>query len=124
MLPPFRAGLGGVVGNGKQYVSWVSLDDAISAVFHVLMNGELEGPVNICAPSPVTNRELTRALGRALRRPTIAPLPAPAARLAFGRMADETLLASTRAEPRRLLDSGYRFRHPRLDGALRHLLGT
>jgi len=123
MLPPFRAGLGGVVGSGEQFVSWISLDDAISAVLHVLMSEEVEGPVNVCAPNPVTNRELTRTLGRVLRRPTIAPLPAPAARLAFGQMAEETLLASTRARPGRLLETGYVFRHPRLDEALLHQLG-
>ena len=123
MLPPFRAGLGGVVGSGRQYLSWISLDDTISAALHVLMNDSLEGPVNLCAPHPVTNRELTRSLGRLLLRPTIAPMPAPAARLAFGRMADETLLSSTRAIPTRLLETGFRFRHPRLDGALEHLLG-
>jgi uncharacterized protein (TIGR01777 family) len=123
MLPPFRAGLGGVVGSGEQFVSWISLDDAISAVLHVLMGDGIEGPVNVCAPNPVTNRELTRTLGRALRRPTIAPLPAPAARLAFGQMAEETLLASTRARPARLIETGYTFRHPTLESALLHQLG-
>jgi uncharacterized protein (TIGR01777 family) len=124
MLPPFRAGLGGVVGSGEQYVSWVSLDDAISAILHLLMDDRLEGPINICAPEPVTNRELTRLLGEILRRPTIAPMPAPAARMAFGQMGEETVLASTRVKPARLLESGYRFRHPGLDTALRHLLGV
>ena len=124
MLLPFRAGLGGVLGSGKQYVSWVALDDLPGIVLHVLGNGDLRGPVNAVAPRPVTNREFTDALGRVLSRPTLFPVPAFALRLAVGEMADALLLASARVVSRRLEETGYRFRFPELSGALRHLLGT
>lgn len=123
MLPPFRAGLGGVIGSGKQYVSWVALDDLVGIVLHALVCGELSGPVNAVAPVPVTNRELTEALGKVLSRPTLLPVPAFALRLGMGEMADALLLASARVVPRRLEETGYRFRFPELGGALRHLLG-
>lgn len=123
MLPPFRAGLGGVIGSGKQYVSWVALDDLVGIVLHALQSGELRGPVNAVAPVPVTNRELTEALGKALSRPTLLPVPAFALRLAMGEMAAALLLASARVVPRRLEETRYRFRFPELHGALRHLLG-
>ena len=123
MLPPFRMGFGGVLGGGKQYVSWVALDDLPGIVLHVLSNGDLRGPVNAVAPRPVTNREFTETLGRVLSRPTPFPVPAFALRLAVGEMADALVLASTRVVPRRLEESGYRFRFPELHGALRHLLG-
>jgi hypothetical protein len=123
MLPPFRAGLGGVIGNGRQYVSWVALDDLVGIVLHALRSGELRGPVNAVAPVPVTNRELTEALGKVLSRPTLLPVPAFALRLAVGEMADALLLASARVVPRRLEETGYRFRFPELPAALRHLLG-
>jgi hypothetical protein len=123
MLPPFRAGLGGVIGDGRQYVSWVALDDLVGIVLHALQSGELRGPVNAVAPVPVTNRELTEALGKVLSRPTLLPVPAFALRLAVGEMADALLLASARVVPRRLEETGYNFRYPELGGALRHLLG-
>jgi uncharacterized protein len=123
MLPPFRMGAGGKLGSGKQYMSWVALDDAVGAIHHVLTNDVLKGPVNVVAPNSVTNFEFTQTLGRVLSRPTLAPVPAFAARLAFGEMADALLLASTRVEPAKLLNTGYRFRYPELEGALRHLLG-
>jgi len=123
MLPPFRAGLGGVIGSGRQYVSWVALDDLVGIVLHVLTREDLRGPVNAVAPVPVTNRELTDALGKVLSRPTLLPVPAFALRLAMGEMADALLLASARAVPRRLEETGYHFRFPELMGALRHLLG-
>ena len=123
MLPPFRAGLGGVIGSGRQYVSWIALDDLVGIVLHALQPGELHGPVNAVAPRPVTNRELTGALGKALSRPTLLPVPAFALRLAVGEMADALLLASARVVPRRLEETGYRFRFPELPAALRHLLG-
>jgi hypothetical protein len=123
MLPPFRAGFGGVLGNGRQYVSWVALDDLPGIVLHILANGNLQGPVNAVAPRPVTNRDFTAALGKVLSRPTPFPVPAFALRLAAGEMADALLLASTRVVPRRLEETGYRFRFPELHGALRHLLG-
>jgi uncharacterized protein (TIGR01777 family) len=123
MLLPFRMGVGGVIGNGKQYMSWIALDDVIGAVQHALVTDTLRGPVNAVAPYPVTNREFTKTLGRVLRRPTLLPVPALAVRLALGEMADELLLASTRVEPKRLQATGYSFRHPELESALRHVLG-
>jgi uncharacterized protein (TIGR01777 family) len=123
MLLPFKMGAGGVIGSGQQYMSWIALDDSIGAMHHALITESLCGPVNAVAPHPVTNREFTKTLGRVLRRPTLVPLPAFAARLAFGEMADALLLASTRVEPARLLESGYAFRYPDLTSALRHLLG-
>ena len=123
MLPPFRLGAGGRIGSGRQYMSWIALDDAVGAIHHALTNDSLVGPVNAVAPSPVTNAEFTRALARVLRRPAVAPLPAFAARLAFGEMADALLLAGQRVLPARLQASGYAFRFPDLEGALVHLLG-
>jgi uncharacterized protein len=123
MLPPFRLGLGGVIGGGAQWMSWIALDDAIGAIRHALTADVLRGPVNAVAPTPVTNAEFTRALGRVLGRPTVLPLPAFAARLALGEMADELLLGSLRVVPARLQASGYRFRQPTLEGALRATLG-
>ena len=122
MLPVFRAGLGGVLGSGRQFVSWVSLDDLPGIVLHALSLEELHGPVNAVAPFPVTNRELTEALGKVLSRPTLLPVPAFALRLALGEMADALLLGGARVVPRRLEETGYRFRFPELYGALRHLL--
>ncbi len=123
ILPPFRAGLGGVIGGGRQYVGWVALDDLPHIVLHALQCGDLSGPVNAVAPRPVTNREFTGALGKALSRPTPLPVPAFALRLAVGReMADALLLASARVVPRRLEKTGYRFRFPELGAALRHML--
>ncbi len=123
MLPLFRAGLGGVIGGGRQYVSWVALDDLPLIILHALQCGDLSGPVNAVAPRPVTNREFTEALGRALSRPTPLPVPAFALRLAVGNeMADALLLASSRVVPRRLEETGYRFRFPELSAALHHLL--
>lgn len=123
MLTPFRLGVGGVVGSGKQYMSWVALDDVLGTIHHALMTETLHGPVNVVAPQPVTNQEFTRTFGQVLRRPTLLPLPAFVARLAFGEMADALLLASTRVMPEHLLAAGYPFRYPALEGALRHLLG-
>lgn len=124
MLPLFRAGLGGVIGGGRQYVSWVSLDDLAGIVLHALAREDLRGPVNAVAPRPVTNREFTGELGKALSRPTPLPVPAFALRLAVGReMADDLLLASARVLPRRLEETGYPFRHSAIREALRDLLG-
>ncbi|MFB3126914.1 MAG: TIGR01777 family oxidoreductase [Candidatus Acidiferrales bacterium] len=123
MLLPFRLGVGGKIGSGRQYMSWIGIDDVVGVIHYALTTDELRGPVNAVAPNPVTNREFTKTLGRVLSRPTIFPMPAFAARLAFGEMADELLLASTRVKPARLQNSGYYFHHPRLEDALRHLLG-
>jgi uncharacterized protein (TIGR01777 family) len=123
MLPPFRMGVGGKVGDGKQYMSWIALDDVMGAIHHVLITDRLIGPLNAVAPNPVTNSEFTKTLGRVLSRPTLFPVPAAAARIAFGEMADALLLASARVIPARLVETGYQFRYPELEGALRHLLG-
>ena len=123
MLGPFKMGLGGVIGTGQQYMSWIALDDLVGVIHHALVTESLHGPVNAVAPQAVTNREFTKTLGRVLGRPTLLPLPTFAARLAFGEMADALLLASTRVEPARLQETGYVFRYPELEGVLRHLLG-
>ena len=122
MLLPFRIGLGGVIGSGKQYMSWVSIDDVIGTIQHIIANEAVRGPVNLVSPNSVSNREFTKTLGQVLNRPTIFPMPAFAARIAFGEMADELLLSSTRVIPKKLMDSGYEFRHPELGGAFEHLL--
>ena len=123
MLRPFKCGVGGRTGNGRQYWSWISLNDAVRAVYHSLTTDSLVGPVNAVAPDPVTNAEFARTLGRVLSRPTFLPLPAFAARFLLGEMADALLLASTRVHPKRLLETGFQFRQPTLESALRHLLG-
>lgn len=123
MLLPFKLGLGGKVGTGKQYWSWIAIDDLLGIIHFALTTDSLKGPVNAVSPKPVTNLEFTRTLGRVLGRPTIFPMPAFAARLAFGEMAEELLLGSTRVEPAKLAAAGYQFRYPELEGALRHLLG-
>ena len=124
MLTPFRLGVGGVIGNGRQYMSWVTLDDAAAALGHLLAADTVMGPVNVVAPAPVTNREFTATLGRVLRRPAVFPVPGFMARLAFGEMAEALLLASARVKPEKLLDSGYAFRHGSLTEGLRHVLGA
>jgi uncharacterized protein (TIGR01777 family) len=123
MLTPFKLGAGGVIGGGRQYMSWIALDDVVSAIHFALTHEILRGPVNGVAPNPVTNRSFTQTLGRALSRPILFPMPAFAARLALGEMADALLLAGARVLPARLLESGFVFRYPDLEGALRHLLG-
>jgi uncharacterized protein len=122
MLTPFKLGVGGKVGDGRQYMSWVTLDDAVGAIYHALLKEDLRGPINVVAPRPVTNLEFTKTLGRVLSRPTVLPAPAFALRLAFGEMADALLLSSMRVEPLRLKESGYTFKYPELEGALKSLL--
>ena len=119
MLTPFRLGIGGVVGSGRQYWPWLEIEDAVGIVEHALGDASLDGPVNAVAPAPATNREFTAALGRALHRPAVMPLPAFALRLALGEMSS-LLLESARVVPERLRQAGYRWRHPDLDEALRH----
>ena len=123
MLFPFRMGVGGRLGSGQQFMSWVALDDVVEAIAYALQTDSLHGAVNGVAPQPVTNLEFTKTLGRVLGRPTILPTPAAAVRLLFGEMADALLLASARVVPRALERSGYGFRYPQLEHALRHLLG-
>jgi hypothetical protein len=122
MLLPFRLGLGGIVGNGRQYWSWISQKDAAASILHALEDQTLAGPVNAVSPTPCTNREFTKTLGQVLHRPTLLPLPAFAARLAFGEMAQGLLLASARVLPAKLEASGFRFQHRLLDEALRDCL--
>lgn len=122
MLTPFKLGLGGKVGNGRQVMSWVSLQDLVNMLLFVMTDPGLSGPVNMVAPNPVTNAEFTKALGRALKRPTIAPLPVFAARLMFGEMADELLLTSTRVAPTVLQAAGYAFLHHEIDAGMRAVL--
>lgn len=123
MLPPFKLGLGGVIGSGRQYFSWIALDDLVSAIVFALETESLVGPVNAVAPGAVTNRQFTKTLGRVLGRPTIFPMPAFAARLAFGEMADEMLLGGVRVAPHELTAANFQFALPTLEPALRHLLG-
>jgi uncharacterized protein (TIGR01777 family) len=123
MLPIFKLGGGGKIGSGRQYWPWVAIDDTVGAVLHALVANSLEGPVNVVAPDPPTNLQYTRTLGRVLNRPTVFALPAPIAHVALGQLADELLLASQLVEPAKLEESGYEFRYPELEGALRHLLG-
>lgn len=123
MLLPFKMGLGGVLGAGDQYMSWIALDDLLGIFLKGLTDGSMAGAVNAVAPGAVTNREFTKTLGSVLKRPTIFPMPAFVARLAFGEMADALLLASTRVDPRVLQNEGYAFAYPELEGALRRVLG-
>ncbi len=122
MLPPFRLGLGGPIGSGKQWTSWVALDDLCAAIAFLLQNDAAKGPYLCVSPKPVTNRDFAKALGRAVHRPALLPVPAFALRLLFGEMADAVLLSSQRAMPRRLLDAGFRFAHEDVDDALRSVL--
>jgi uncharacterized protein (TIGR01777 family) len=122
LLTPFKLGLGGKIASGRQYWSWVALPDVTAAFVHAVENDSLRGPVNVTSPNPVRNADFTKALGRALHRPTIFPMPAFAAKFALGEMAEAMLLASQRAEPSKLAASGYRFKHPELDGALAAVL--
>ncbi len=122
MLLPFKMGLGGRLGTGRQYMSWIALDDAVAALAHVIQDESLCGPVNVVAPEPQRNADFTRELGRVLRRPTPFPIPAFALRLALGEMADEALLASQRVSPQKLLASDFHFAYPRLVDALRRAL--
>jgi len=122
MLPPFRMGLGGKIGSGKQWMSWIALDDVISGLEFALANDSLRGPVNFVAPNPVTNAEFTKTLGKVLSRPTLFPIPAFGVRLLFGEMADALLLSSQRVEPERLTATGYEFQYTQLEAALRHAL--
>ena len=122
MLPIFKLGLGGHIGNGRQYMSWITLDDEIGGIIHALNNDSISGPINLSAPNPVTNRDFTHALARALRRPAVFPVPAFALRMAFGEMADAALLSSTRALPDKLIASGYSFIYTDLEAALRQII--
>ncbi len=123
MLPVFLAGLGGRFGSGRQWMSWISIDDLVGAYYHAILDQRCNGPLNAVAPEPVTNAEFTATLAKVLQRPAILPVPGAALKLAFGAMAQEALLSSARVEPVRLHDAQFWFRHERLEAALRHVLG-
>lgn len=123
MLTPFKLGGGGIIGSGEQWMSWIALDDVISGLYHCMQEESLSGPVNLVAPNPVTNYDFTKTLGKVLWRPTIFPMPSFAARMLFGQMADELLLASARVHPTRLQSTAYDFQYAELENALRHVLG-
>jgi uncharacterized protein len=123
MLPPFKLGVGGPVAGGRQYVPWVHLDDVAGALAFCLHSPEASGPVNVCAPEPVTNKELSKALGRVLRRPALLPVPGLAVQLLYGEMA-QVVTTGARIVPARLLELGYSFRRPELEDALREATGS
>jgi uncharacterized protein len=122
MLTPFRMGIGGRVGSGKQWMSWIALEDVVNGLKFLIADKPVQGPVNFVAPNPVTNAEFTKTLGRVLSRPTLFPVPAFGARLVFGELADALLLSSQRVEPSVLEDKGFLFSWPTLEPALRHVL--
>jgi hypothetical protein len=125
MLPPFKLGLGGKLGTGTQYQSWITLDDEVDVILRALVDGSVVGPLNATTPRPVTNAELSTAIARAVHRPCVLTVPKTALRLAFGaEMADEVLLSGQRALPAALTAIGYTFRHPHLDEALRHVIAV
>lgn len=124
MLPAFRVGLGGPVGSGNQYFSWIALDDAIKAILHILAKPNLAGPVNVTSPTPVTNREFAKTLGKVLGRPAVVTVPSFALRIAFGTEGAAMLQSGQRVVPVRLLESGFRFCYDTLEPALRHLLAA
>jgi uncharacterized protein (TIGR01777 family) len=123
LLTPFKMGMGGKVGSGKQYISWIALDDAVSAITTAIKDESIHGPLNVVSPNPVTNEEFTKTLGHVLNRPTALAMPAFAARLAFGEMADEMLLVSQRVMPKRLNAAGFQFQYPELEPTFRRYIG-
>jgi uncharacterized protein len=124
MLPPFRLGIGGNMGNGRQWWSWIDLQDVVGAITHIIKTSSLHGAVNVVSPNPVTNAEFTKTLAAVLSRPAVFPMPGFMARLVLGQMADELLLASQRVEPAKLVASGYVFRQPNLRNSLQAMLRT
>ena len=123
MLVPFKLGLGGRTGDGRQWMSWIDVQDMVGAIQHILKNDGMRGPVNMVAPAPVTNAEFAKTLASVLWRPAIFPMPAFAAKLAFGEMGEELLLGSQKVEPGKLMSSGYLFRYRELRESLEGLLG-
>lgn len=120
MLMPFKLGLGGVVGNGKQWMSWISLDDHVRVIVYALENSNVRGAINSVSPDPVTNQEFTSVLGEVLYRPTFIPVPEFAVNLVFGEMGEALLLDSTRVMPKRLQEAGFEFKYPDLKKAIEH----
>ncbi len=123
MVLPFQLCLGGVIGDGKQYISWISIDDVIGIIYHTITHNDIDGAINAVSPNPVTNRDFTKTLGKVLNRPTLFPVPKFAADLAFGEMADETLFTSERVVSQKMEGTDYHFQYPELEGALRHQIG-
>ena len=123
MLVPFKFGLGGRLGKGSQYISWIALGDLIGGIYHLMFASDVSGAVNMVSPNPVTNSEFTSILGKVLNRPTVMPLPGPVVRLVFGEMGQSLLLDGARVQPSKLLDSGFQFLHPELGDALKTELG-
>ena len=122
MLTPFKMGVGGKIGDGRQWMSWIDVQDMVGAIHHILKSDLLQGPVNMVAPKPVTNAEFTKTLGSVLSRPAILPVPAFAVKLAFGEMGETVLLGSQRVEPTQLVMSGYPFRYSTLRASLENIL--
>ena len=122
MLLPFKMGLGGIIGNGKQYISWVTINDVVGIINHIIKNKNLKGPINIVSPNPVTNHNFTKTLGKILNRPTFFPLPAFLAKILLGEMAQELLLSSTKVIPSKLQKSGYIFKNATLKNAFKNML--
>ncbi len=122
MITPFKLGLGGPIGSGRQFMSWIDIDDAVNSIIHCIQDNSISGPVNIVAPNPVTNQEYTKALGSVISRPTMFPMPDFAARLVFGQMADELLLSSAKVIPKKLNESKLQFKFPQIQDSLSHIL--
>ena len=122
MLPPFLFGAGGILGDGKQFMSWISIKDEINAILFIINNQTITGAVNLTAPNPVNNYEFTKILGKVIKRPTIAPLPGFIARIMFGEMADAILLTGNKVYPKKLINAGFSFEHSTLDKALESVL--
>ncbi|MDP0500550.1 MAG: TIGR01777 family oxidoreductase [Verrucomicrobiota bacterium JB022] len=122
MLPFFKKGLGGPVGNGRQQLSWITPDDLAAAILHCIRNDQLEGAVNMAAPEPVSNGTFAQALGHAVGRPTVVPIPSFAIKLRYGQMGEETILADNRILPAKLRSSGFNWQYPEIEGALKHAL--
>ncbi|MCZ6616211.1 MAG: TIGR01777 family oxidoreductase [Thaumarchaeota archaeon] len=123
ILPLFRLGLGGKLGSGKQYMSWISMDDLLHVVLFAITNKLVKGPINVTSPKPVTNEKFTKTLGHVLSRPTLFSVPASAIRLLFGEMGKDLVLGGCRVIPEKILTLGFRFSHPTLEKALKHVLG-
>ena len=124
MLPPFMLGAGGNMGDGKQYMSWIDINDEANAIYHCLITESISGPVNLVAPNPVSNAQFTKALGAAIKRPTIFPMPAFAAHLVLGEMADALILSSTRVKCDRLQATGFKFEYPQISASLNHVMNN
>jgi len=124
LLPAFSMGMGGKIGTGKQFMSWIGIDDVIGSIYHIMHDDRITGPVNLVSPNSATNYEITAILSQILKRPAFMHIPEKAIKLFFGEMGREVLLSSTRVYPKKLIETGYQFRYPDLYSALSHVLGT